>query len=140
MGSKNNPGKFDCYAAAHPDEPMFTLLGRDPLAAGLVRIWAQLREGHGFAAIGTLIGLIQNEGFRYSIEPTRGDKIAEAVFCAAAMEAWDPNQTHLVLEAPAGFLCGQDGRTWRCGEPGGICLCGLKEPEERANCAHWTAA
>ncbi|HAW11807.1 MAG TPA: aspartate decarboxylase, partial [Chloroflexi bacterium] len=30
MGTKNNPGKFDCYDDAHPDEPMFVLLGRDP--------------------------------------------------------------------------------------------------------------
>ena len=29
MGTKNNPGKFDCYEHAKPDEPMFVLLGRD---------------------------------------------------------------------------------------------------------------
>lgn len=29
MGTKNNPGAFDCYANAEPDEPMFVLLGRD---------------------------------------------------------------------------------------------------------------
>lgn len=44
MGTKNTPGQFDCYSAAHPDEPMFVLLGRDPDAAVLVRIWAALRE------------------------------------------------------------------------------------------------
>ena len=26
MGTKNNPGKFDCYANAKPDEPLFVLL------------------------------------------------------------------------------------------------------------------
>ena len=25
MGTKNEPGEFDCYAAAEPDEPMFII-------------------------------------------------------------------------------------------------------------------
>lgn len=37
MGTKNRPGTFDCYAAAGPDEPLFVLLGRDPVAPLLVR-------------------------------------------------------------------------------------------------------
>lgn len=44
MGTKNNPSKFDCYANAFPDEPMFVLLARDRHAAGLVLLWAMLRE------------------------------------------------------------------------------------------------
>lgn len=44
MATKNNPGSFDCYANAHPDEPMFILLGRDAHAPTLVRSWASLRE------------------------------------------------------------------------------------------------
>ena len=44
MGTKNKPGAFDCYAAARPDEPMFILLERDPLAPGLVELWADQRE------------------------------------------------------------------------------------------------
>lgn len=47
MGTKNKPGDFDCYANAEPDEPMFILLGRDPMAAELVRIWASMRESVG---------------------------------------------------------------------------------------------
>lgn len=43
MGTKNEPGQFDCYANAEPDEPMFILLARDPLAPLMVEIWAQLR-------------------------------------------------------------------------------------------------
>jgi hypothetical protein len=66
MATKNNPGKFDCYANAAPDEPMFVLLGRDPMAGGLVREWASLRRSHG-----------ENE-----------EKVAEAEACAAAMDAW----------------------------------------------------
>lgn len=45
--TKNNPGRFDCYENAHPDEPLFVLLGRDPWGADLVRLWANAREGAG---------------------------------------------------------------------------------------------
>jgi hypothetical protein len=44
MGSKNNPGKFDCYSNALPDEPMFILLARDPYAPWLLEEWAGERE------------------------------------------------------------------------------------------------
>ena len=44
MGTKNNPGSYDCYANADPDEPMFILLGRDPHAPAAVRRWAHDRE------------------------------------------------------------------------------------------------
>lgn len=66
MGTKRNPGQFDCYANADPDEPMFILLGRDPLAPLLVRRWAELRQRDG--------------------EDPK--KVGEACACADAMEAW----------------------------------------------------
>lgn len=44
MGTKNNPGKFDCYDKAHDDEPIFVLLGRDPNAPLLIDMWAELYE------------------------------------------------------------------------------------------------
>jgi hypothetical protein len=47
MGTKSNPGVYDCYENAHPDEPMFVLLGRDKLAGALVRLWADMREREG---------------------------------------------------------------------------------------------
>lgn len=43
MGTKNNPGKFDCYNNALPDEPMFILLARDPSAPSLIEWWADNR-------------------------------------------------------------------------------------------------
>src|SRR5271154_947158 len=46
MGTKNNPGAFNCYAVADPDEPMFVLLGRDPIAPFLVGWWAGLKSVH----------------------------------------------------------------------------------------------
>jgi len=66
MGTKNNPGSFDCYARADADEPMFVLLGRDPDAPILVESWARGRE-----AIGE--------------DP---EKVAEARACAHRMRAW----------------------------------------------------
>jgi len=43
MGSKLNPGSFDCYDNALPDEPMFILLARDPRAPTLLELWAHQR-------------------------------------------------------------------------------------------------
>ncbi len=70
MGTKNNPGKFDCYKAAEPDEPMFVLLARDPLAPILVRLWAMMRR------------------LNKPHNPREVEKRAEASMCAAEMESW----------------------------------------------------
>jgi len=64
MGTKNNPGQFDCYANAEPDEPMFILLGRDKHAPLLVKLWADLRQLDGEDNIA---------------------KVTEAIQCATAM-------------------------------------------------------
>lgn len=66
MGTKNNPGTYDCYDNAEPDEPMFILLARDLSAPGLVMQWAAYREAQG-------------------ADPA---KVAEARECAAAMRRW----------------------------------------------------
>lgn len=66
MGTKNNPGKFDCYEAAEPDEPMFVLLARDMEAPLLVRIWSIFKTFQG----------------------EKSDKVQEAIACADAMEEW----------------------------------------------------
>lgn len=50
MGTKNHPGKFDYYERDEPDEPRFTLLGRDREAALLVSLWATLRGAAGEAS------------------------------------------------------------------------------------------
>jgi hypothetical protein len=66
MSTKNNPGKFDCYAKAFANEPMFILLGRDKLAPDLVRQWAERRLEEG----------------------EDREKVSEAFDCARAMEKW----------------------------------------------------
>lgn len=44
MGTRNAPGPFNCYAAALPDEEVFTVLGRDPATPATIRFWAAERE------------------------------------------------------------------------------------------------
>ncbi len=66
MGTKNEPGAYDCYANAEPDEPMFVLLARDDRAPSLVDEWADISEGRG----------------------TNPAKVTEARACADAMRAW----------------------------------------------------
>jgi len=41
MGTKAAPGRFDGYGKAEDDEPVFTLLGRDPVAPKLIREWVR---------------------------------------------------------------------------------------------------
>ena len=73
MGTKNKPGKFDCYGNAEPDEPMFILLARDMTAPELVELWAHRREQ-----------LIQCGAKPESDRPM----IEEARQCAATMRLW----------------------------------------------------
>lgn len=69
MGTKNNPGAFDCFANAEPDEPMFVLLGRDPVAGLIVELWAHLRVEMGKDA-------------------PDDPMIVEAIECAKALNKW----------------------------------------------------
>jgi hypothetical protein len=111
MGTKLKPGTFDCYANAKPDEPMFILLARDPLAPILVKLWADLREH----AAGN------------------PSKVAEARMCALAMKQWRQTQQAdppasaeepielLKLAAaapePADTKCGNCGLLYRQADP-----------------------
>lgn len=44
MGTKTNPGSYDCYKNALPDEPLFVLTARDPTAPTLIDAWADMRD------------------------------------------------------------------------------------------------
>lgn len=79
MGTKNNPGAFDCYAAADPNEEMFILLARDLDAPYVVRCWADLREEQ----------LRQDHRAGLSLKEVerRKKKIDEARACADRMTA-----------------------------------------------------
>lgn len=71
MGTKNDPGNYNCHANAEPDEPIFTLRANDPLAPSLVQRWA-----HDYLA---------NGGKR--------EKADEALKCASDMIAWKRKKT-----------------------------------------------
>lgn len=83
MGTKNDPGAFDCYEHAEPDEPMFTLLARDVTAPATVEAWASYRETRLRA---TLEGDSDSVSGREVIHEL--DQIAEARRCAEQMRAW----------------------------------------------------
>lgn len=44
MGTRENPGRFDGYGKAESNEPVFTLIGRDPAAPKLIRDWVNLHR------------------------------------------------------------------------------------------------
>lgn len=75
MGTKKNPGEFDCYEAAEDDEPMFVLLARDESAPDLVESWARLRK-------------LRIAGERPDRAERDLEKVNEALECAAAMRRW----------------------------------------------------
>jgi hypothetical protein len=71
MGTKTNPGKYDCLDKLDPDEPFFVLRAQDRFAPMIVRQWAELvlaaREAQG-------------------LPPS--EKLIEAYRCANAMQNW----------------------------------------------------
>jgi hypothetical protein len=112
MGTKANPGDFDCYANAALDEPMFILLARDAHAALLVRIWATLRDLAGEAR----------------------EKISEARDCADAMDIWRKHSGRddvAALEALATLIAGEIVRQLgndvvdNLGDGESLLLCGM---------------
>lgn len=73
MGTKENPGRFDCYGAALPDEPMFVMLARDPDFFRLVHAWATRR----------------GQDVRSGVRPQSDMAlVAEAEACAFEGERW----------------------------------------------------
>jgi len=72
VSTKNNPSRYDCYAKAEPDEPIFVLLARDPLAPDLIRQWAEQRFEEG----------------------EDRDKVDEAFACANEMVQWRLDNRH----------------------------------------------
>lgn len=87
MGTKNDPGEFDCYGKADDAEPLFTLLARDHHAPALVRMWAAVREGDVFEAVEQFNELVK--GRQWGVDGWGpSPKTVEAQACADAMEAY----------------------------------------------------
>lgn len=79
MGTKNNPGKYDCYGKAEPDEPIFILRANDPIAPMVVRLWAA----------------------QYWQQGGKKEKVDDARAVADAMEAWHKKR-HMAPAEPTG--------------------------------------
>ena len=71
MGTKSEPGRYDGYDKAEQDEPVFTLLARDPLAPILIRLWADMRQWS-----------------EHETGPDSAMQRKEARQCAEAMDIW----------------------------------------------------
>jgi len=85
MGTKNNPGAYDCYANLEPDEPYFVLKATDPMAPSLVRSWAMMRQ----------------QQVEQGVKPAEDlAKVAEARQCAAQMEIWRADKLTLAMRQP----------------------------------------
>jgi len=80
MGTKNNPSRHDCYAKAEPDEPLFTLLGRDPQGANLVHLWIRLRNKDAQGARRLLEEMIVTAD-QQPQKLSDADKVIEAIGC-----------------------------------------------------------
>jgi len=76
MGTKANPGLYDCYSKAAPDEPIFVLRANDPIAVYIVTEWAKEYN---------------KRCYLYSNEMTDAQlaKYNEALECAQAMLRWN---------------------------------------------------
>lgn len=72
MGTKNNPGRWDCYANADPDEPLFVLRGQDSTASLVVTLWRAMKME------------MKEQGTSQISE----EKLEEARECSLALEKW----------------------------------------------------
>lgn len=81
MPSKQNPGVFDCYKAALPDEPIFVILGRDLAGPATLERWALER---------TKLGLTASQDDR--------DRIAAALDEAKEMQEWRERNVEMSID------------------------------------------
>lgn len=128
MGTKNNPGEYDCYQKAEPDEPMFVLLGRDPTASVVVAFWRALN-------------------LRLGLAPA---KDAEALTCQRAMAAWARaagKDLEAVLRAASGAGRPYEAPAIIASEPAptvhllmaGVAVCGAGVPQAWGLSDRWVA-
>lgn len=85
MATKENPGRYDCYANAEPKEEYFVLLARDRRAPYLVELWAAASRVSVLGMLVAFARLVAHAMTRRSSDP---DKVDEAEGCARRMRAW----------------------------------------------------
>ncbi len=104
MGTKNNPGKYDCYANAEPDEPLFVLLARDVTAQYFVAAWVAVQCGD-MSTAWKMMRMARNElDDAGKKQKKRTDaKMVEADQCSYAMRTWlHSKQLDAAIEAARG--------------------------------------
>lgn len=76
MGTKRNPGKYDCYNLAGPDTELFTLVSTDEFMPHLIRywVWLKLRKGQRWNESENMPEVRQGAKFN--------EKLTEALECA----------------------------------------------------------
>jgi hypothetical protein len=88
MATKEFVGPVDCYGAALPDEEYIMFLARDPIAPGLVMLWASIRLGDFKAASENFMRLCSPSLIaHYQAHPDTA-KAEEAVGVAQRMVDW----------------------------------------------------
>lgn len=90
MSTKNDPGEWDFYANAEPDEPMFYLLGRDSTAAYFVAAWVAVRCDDMETAVKMMFAARNarkesGKGFKQPTDP----KMVEAIQCSRDIMNWE---------------------------------------------------
>jgi hypothetical protein len=88
MGTKNNPGNYDCYAKAAPDEPIFILRGKDPIAPFLVELWVASRTGRWDECVAIIGRAAGDAAVGGRVSADNYDKLGEALTCAESMRKW----------------------------------------------------
>lgn len=76
MGTKNNPGHYDCYAKLAEDEPYFVLRGKDPFGWLLVNLWCSIRT------------MMMRANASPKEKENYQTKLREAKACAASMKSF----------------------------------------------------
>lgn len=88
MATKAQPGQFDCHAKAAPDEPIFTLRAKDPVAPFLVEIWVASRMGQMDVIMETVARMSNDPGVISRVSTDGYEKLTEATKCAGDMRRW----------------------------------------------------
>jgi hypothetical protein len=121
MGTKTEPGDYDCYAKLEPDEPYFLLRGKDPVAPYLTMMWAASRNGDWSGMLDLVESMRLSKDVNARVSTDENPKLAEANSCARTMRAWfDANVCpHGVLRRKPCNMCeamGPVGRTRMAGD------------------------
>ena len=101
MGTKNDPGPYDCHTKALDDEPLFTAIARDWRAPFIVEAWAAMYVGD-FAGAHEVISearraFMEDQEKQSAARYYDRGKSVEAQQCAQLMRAWRSERTEAEL-------------------------------------------